>query len=1091
MRFLIRLWPAAAGVLVALALLAVLRIGPAQAVVQSIVHTTVTDFNQGTFYRTGLTQQGDGEVTLLTVGIAGEWITTTNTTGFVPRSEHAAIAANNRIYVFGGRTAVNTLTSIQYADVNVATHNLSNWVTASVSLAGVYPAGISTLSAAYLNGYVYLIGGYSSTEDDLGITSTVSFARIQSDGSLAPFAKTATLPQRLSRTDTVVLNGRLYVIGGRGHDNSAGRDTVYYAQPDAGSGQIAQWLTATAALPYRAFGHEAFTASGYLYLAGGVSNTALTGGVVPNVYFAAPNPTTGNIAPGGWISTEVLPFPLYEAASASFGGQLYSTGGSASAFLAGDPSDFVGVALPNDDGAIPPPPPPGGWINTSLIFPARFAHATVVNSDGWIYVIGGTVGLNQPITASIVNAGATTGAGGSYARLGRYTSSIIDLTKNFRLQNLRWTTYLGDTSSVSLTMRYQYRTSTGSWSGWSPPLPSLNVAGTATTTHPLTPTARYFQYEATFTSTGGLTTPILSRVELVYDTPDPPDLDKLASPPGGGSVLAGQRITYTLRYSNTEDLVFHNVIISDRVPVSTTYVPGSIFGVGANAGGNPDLIWQLGDLQPHTGGEVGYAVTVDANVPDGAQIPNIADLFSDEGDSQSRLVIHTVGEPLAVDKSAVTSAPGQAGSTVQPGDRITYTLAYSNTSAANTRTSVVITDQLPLHLNYAGAFGAIAPDTSLLASQRILRWNIGSLPPRTGGTVGFFATVADSAPNGSTLDNAGEIDSSETGSTTSITVTHVVLYRFDLSLSKSDGKTTALAGEQLIYTLQVTNTAANPVTATGIVITDYIEPGLPGLATTMLSFAGGTPGWQFVEVDAGGNAIYAYPFGALGPNQSRAITLVVRVADTIPVDVLAVRNSAEIGYDSSSGIDTDPTNDFAFDTDIVRGADVAVTDISLLTGSAQQATVVVTLVNQGLEATLGPDGNGWFGSDLYVKPAGSGAPTGPGDRHLGACPTPTNYCPDDVRLDLYRITKFYPGEGLAQGETWVLTYTYSFPGAGTYWLYAQADVFWGEPGNSIWGTAQNGRLVEGDEDNNIFGPLTVNVGGGQQQVFLPIVLKNP
>ena len=85
MRVLLRSWPAAAGVLLAYALLALLRAYPAQAVAQVFVHTTVGDFNAGAFYRTGLAQQGDGEVTLLTVGIAGQWITTTNAAGFVPR----------------------------------------------------------------------------------------------------------------------------------------------------------------------------------------------------------------------------------------------------------------------------------------------------------------------------------------------------------------------------------------------------------------------------------------------------------------------------------------------------------------------------------------------------------------------------------------------------------------------------------------------------------------------------------------------------------------------------------------------------------------------------------------------------------------------------------------------------------------------------------------------------------------------------------------------------------------------------------------------------------------------------------------------
>jgi uncharacterized repeat protein (TIGR01451 family) len=1093
MRFLTRSWPALAGLFLAGALLALLQAGTAGAVTQSIVHTSVVDFNPGAFYRTGLTQQSDGEVTLLSVGIAGQWVTTTNAAGFVPRSEHAAIAANNRLYVFGGRTANNTLTSIQYTGVNTVTHNLSNWVTASVSLGGLYPSGISALSAAYLNGYVYLMGGYSSDEAT-GITSTVAFARIQSDGALSAITKTASLPQRLSRMEAVALNGRVYVIGGRGSD-SQGRDTVYYAQPDAATGAITQWLTTTASLPYSAFGHEAFSAEGYLYVAGGVSRTiSPPGGVVPNVFYAAPLTDTGDITPGGWISTTVMPFPLYEAASASFGGQLYSTGGSASASLAGAPSDYVGAALPLDSGAIIT------WVNTSLIYPPRFAHTAVVNTDGWIYLIGGTVGTNQPITASIINAGATTGAGGSsYAQLGRYTSSIVDLKKNYTLQQLNWTTYLGSTSSVSLTMRYRTRTALGSWSDWSASLPSVNAVGTATTTYPLSQTARYYQYEATLTSTNGLTTPILSRVELIYDTPEPPQFAKLAVPASGSLVQAGARVTYTLRYSNTTDSIFHNVVISDRVPISTTYVPSTIFaspGVTPTDSGNPFLVWQIGDLQPHTGGEVGYAITIDASVPEGEQIHNIADLTSDEVDTQTNAVIHTIGTPPVVIKSAITSAPGQVAGTVQPGDRITYTLTYSNPSGVRPLTGVVITDQLPLHLTYVGSIGSPAPDTSLLASSRTLRWFVGTVPTLTQGSLGFVAIVSNTAPSGASIDNTPQIDSNETPRVDGNTHSLAVRYRFDLRLSKTDGKVTAVAGEFLTYTLRITNSAVYPITATGVVITDYLEPGLLGLTQTVLSFAGGSPGWSFVEVDPGGNAIYAYPVGSLGPNQSKAITLVAQVTGTLPAGVLAVRNSAEALDDGQNGIESDPSNQSVSDTDVVAGADLVVTGLSISPAQptpGATATIRITVTNQGLEATQASDGYGWFWVDLYIKPNGftpNGPPISPHDRWGGYCLDTYNW-PCTVRdPNWYWIG---PSQPLAPGQSVSATYTYVFTATGTYRLYAQADVEW--PGVCVGpysmyycGSPSSGRITEGDETNNISSELAISVGN--YRIFLPAVLKN-
>ncbi len=176
----------------------------------------------------------------------------------------------------------------------------------------------------------------------------------------------------------------------------------------------------------------------------------------------------------------------------------------------------------------------------------------------------------------------------------------------------------------------------------------------------------------------------------------------------------------------------------------------------------------------------------------------------------------------------------------------------------------------------------------------------------------------------------------------------------------------------------------------------------------------------------------------------------------------------------------------------VTGPDIVVTGLRVVTISAQQATIAVTVTNQGISATVGPDSTGWFGTDLYVKPAGDPPPSGPSDRYLGACPTPTNYCPSDIRWDLYRVTKYPGGAGLAPGESWVLTYTYPLSAGSEYWLYVQADPFWGERGDPdpmlVFGSSPHGRIVEDDEANNIFGPAVVDLT--IKQVFLPLVMHD-
>jgi hypothetical protein len=207
--------------------------------------------------------------------------------------------------------------------------------------------------------------------------------------------------------------------------------------------------------------------------------------------------------------------------------------------------------------------------------------------------------------------------------------------------------------------------------------------------------------------------------------------------------------------------------------------------------------------------------------------------------------------------------------------------------------------------------------------------------------------------------------------------------------------------------------------------------------------------------------------------------------------VLAVANLVSAIDDGQQGIEVNLLNQTAVDTDVVSGPDIVVTDLHAASSTVipgKPAQFVVTLFNNGFVATHSVDGTGWFGVDLYVKPAGSPPPTGPADRFLGYCLDSSNY-PCVTQPDHYLGVGF-PGGGLAAGATINLTYTLPITPAGTYWLYVQADPYWAgslSPYTYTTGTAAHGRIVEGDETNNIFGPIVVKVD--YARVYLPIVMK--
>jgi uncharacterized repeat protein (TIGR01451 family) len=101
----------------------------------------------------------------------------------------------------------------------------------------------------------------------------------------------------------------------------------------------------------------------------------------------------------------------------------------------------------------------------------------------------------------------------------------------------------------------------------------------------------------------------------------------------GGTLVPGDTISYTIVVSNTGTANATGGVISDSVPVNTTFVPGSInlspSGSGTKGTTPPGLVNNLsiGAGQSIT---VRYAVTVNTPLPDQTKIVNTASVTSSE-----------------------------------------------------------------------------------------------------------------------------------------------------------------------------------------------------------------------------------------------------------------------------------------------------------------------------------------------------------------------------------------------------------------------------------------------------------------------------
>ena len=341
---------------------------------------------------------------------------------------------------------------------------------------------------------------------------------------------------------------------------------------------------------------------------------------------------------------------------------------------------------------------------------------------------------------------------------------------------------------MTLTVRYRYRQPFGAYSDWSEYIPSAGASGIATTTMPLAITARYVQYEVTFSTTNALTTPIFYQMELAYDIPRPPLFNKSATPPSGSNVKAGDRITYTIRFTNTTELTHSQVIVQDIVPDGTTYVPGSIF---ASPGITmyefaPNLAWDVGTLPPGSSGSAGFVVTVNNGLSEGTRIGNVASFDSNVIYLQSNSVTHISGIPPRLVKThALPSLWGSA----QPNELITYTLAYTNPPGSPALSNVIISDTLPPKVAFVS--GVPAPNVSTVGNAVVLGWNIASVPVTGTGSVKYTVRVnaPAQAPNGTLIKNTAQLSAASRPSVASNTDSVKVLYRYDLRMHLNVDKT--------------------------------------------------------------------------------------------------------------------------------------------------------------------------------------------------------------------------------------------------------------------------------------------------------------
>lgn len=432
------------------------------------------------------------------------------------------------------------------------------------------------------------------------------------------------------------------------------------------------------------------------------------------------------------------------------------------------------------------------------------------------------------------------------------------------------------------------------------------------------------------------------------------DIDVVVLPPGGPDLVLtksdgvvetyeGDTLIYNINVLNAGLVDASGVVVSETVPIGTTFVPGSStigwICLPDNSEGS-DCTFDLdtyhgGDLLVGESEVITFVVDVDNPLdPSIREIDNTASVDDDgtrgedpapENNIESDTNSLEDGPASGVDLVLIKS-DGQTE--FSEGEQITYKLTIVNVGD-QTASGTMVTDVVPDDSTFNPASSTMSasvmwqctPDNSEgstctfdLATYLFEELGDDLLNPGQSVTINFVVDVDDPLdPSVNDLDNTASVTSiendldpsnnsdSDNDSNDSGPVTGI-----DLSIMKSDGRTDVDAGDTLIYTIIVTNNG--PDDATGVEITETVPLNATYNDTASIST------WDCVDGDPGGTDC-VHSLGSLAAGETQQVSFAVDVNGPLDVGVTSIRNNASVDDDGTNGPDLNPIDNNDSDTD--------------------------------------------------------------------------------------------------------------------------------------------------------------------------------
>ncbi len=302
---------------------------------------------------------------------------------------------------------------------------------------------------------------------------------------------------------------------------------------------------------------------------------------------------------------------------------------------------------------------------------------------------------------------------------------------------------------------------------------------------------------------------------------------------------------------------------------------------------------------------------------------------------------------------------------VTVGSDITYTITVANNGIGAAQ-SVLVTDDLPASLTYVSCNSTGGGVCGGTGNNRAI--NFSSLAVGSAATVTLVATV--NGTGGASISNTATVGATTTdpnsGNNSAVTTTTVS--SADLSITKSDSPDPVNAGENITYTLVVTNNSST-IPAESVTVSDQLP------ANTTFVSVGATPaGWTRTDATAlGQTGTVTYTLPTLAANGTATFTITVKV-DSNAANNSTISNTATVGSNTPDG--NSANNSATQTTTVHTPADLSLSKTvnNPSPNVGEQVTFTITASNSGPYSATGVSVKDQLPAGLsYVSDDGGGA----------------------------------------------------------------------------------------------------------------------